>query len=844
MTQTTEYQGPLAGLNVIDFGHYYAGPMVGMLLADQGATVIRIVRPGKPELLPQQYRLLNRNKKLLPLDLKTDEGKAQALSLIEKADVVIENFRPGVMKRLGLDYARVKDKNPGLIYLSLPGFASTDKERAHIQAWEGVIAAASGIFTEAHFFRQQLNFPPLYASVPLSSAYGSMYGAIAVMAVLVAREESGCGTVIEAPLVDAGWSTCIDKYKLRAANPDMTLPDGLKPLVYSPEDSNTVQLEKLSPGMRNSLYIYDSSDGRKMLVFTVKPKFAERLYKALGIDERLKREGYIVEDPWKGHWDYNLAHIDTSSSEQVQRAREIVSEIMLTRTADEWDTFMEDIGVPFTYLRTRNEWLALEPLLKSGVLTRMNDGNSLLTVPGRVADMSGPSGVFLDTSPKEPEIVGVKQVKDLLQHAPADKPPQGQKTLQKKGDLLKGLKVLDLCSIVAGPTAAYTLAQYGAEVIRAEPPESFNLPLHLTDMLEVNQGKRSIVMDMKTAPGREIFQRMVRWADIVMHNRLDDTAKRLGVTPAQLQEINPKVVVCQMSALGGTWRNCGGWENRVGYDPIANMPSGLLAHYGSLEYPMVFGGISADLMGGFGLALSSLLGIYQQRKTGYAGEGLCSLARATTYNQLVWMISENGSSDWGEARGQFALGEHWWARLYQCADRWIYVETTQDRASVLAETVAERKDADVQALESSFAKHESAYWLEKLDAADIACHLVMSADDIYVDENIRRVSNEAADETANGMFKLLRWDDHPCGKPIIMPEMTWVRVGENQSYKRLTPTPKVGANSREVLLNLGYSEEEVAELIRIKVVHEYLPAIGSKDKYFFEPESLNSETAG
>ena len=62
------YQGPLAGLNVIDFGHYYAGPMAGMLLADQGANVVRIVRPGEPELPSQQYRLLNRNKKLLTLD--------------------------------------------------------------------------------------------------------------------------------------------------------------------------------------------------------------------------------------------------------------------------------------------------------------------------------------------------------------------------------------------------------------------------------------------------------------------------------------------------------------------------------------------------------------------------------------------------------------------------------------------------------------------------------------------------------------------------------------------------------------------------------------------------------
>ena len=108
MTNTDDNKGPLDGLNVIDFGWYYAGAMTGMLLADQGANVVRIVKPGDKELPDQQYRLLNRNKKLLTLDLKTEEGKEQALSLIERADVLIENFRPGVMKRLGLDYASVK----------------------------------------------------------------------------------------------------------------------------------------------------------------------------------------------------------------------------------------------------------------------------------------------------------------------------------------------------------------------------------------------------------------------------------------------------------------------------------------------------------------------------------------------------------------------------------------------------------------------------------------------------------------------------------------------------------------------------------------------------------------
>ena len=242
MTQTSEYQGPLARLNVLDFGHYYAGPMVGMMLADQGANVIRIVKPGKPELREQQYRLLNRNKKLLELDLKTPEGKAQAELLIEKTDVFIENFRPGVMQRLGLDYASLKASNPDLVYLSLPGFASTDKERASIQAWEGILGAAACAYTQTSPIRQTLKFPPLYTPVPQCSTYGAVCGAVAVMAALVARQTHGQGTVIEAPLVNAGLSAVSLNFAGLADSPTLETENCF---AYSSKDDPAVQLDKL-----------------------------------------------------------------------------------------------------------------------------------------------------------------------------------------------------------------------------------------------------------------------------------------------------------------------------------------------------------------------------------------------------------------------------------------------------------------------------------------------------------------------------------------------------------------------------------------------------------------------
>ena len=847
MTENTEYKGPLVGLNVIDFGHYYAGPMAGMLLADQGANVIRIVRPGEPELPSQQYRLLNRNKKLLTLDLKTEEGKAQALSLIEKADVLIENFRPGVMKRLGLDYASLKVGNPGLVYLSLPGFSSNDSERAHIQAWEGILGAAAGIYDSG--LNRQLNFPPVYTPVPLCSSYGSMHGAIAVLSALVSREKNAVGTSIEVPLAGAGiFSHVTPNFIFRGAglrtmtSPNEKLSEGLKPFEHCSEDSATKRLEKLTM-LRRSLAssagfakYYKSSDGRLMLAFPIKSWLATRFFTALGIEAQLKREGFVNESPWsKNDFGNNLCSPWTMSADRTQRVIELIEEVMRTKTASEWEAIMAEAGVPFAYVRTRDEWLAIEALEKSGIFSKMDNGRSVITVPGRVVDIDGPGQELINTQHREPESVDVDSIDELL------KPPLSNKSLtnaavpQKKGDLLRGLKVLDMCSIIAGPTASYTLAQYGAEVIRAEPPNSFNLPLHQAWSLEVNQGKRSIVIDIKMAPGREVFRRLVSWADVLMHNRLDDTAQRLGLTHTQLREINPNLVVCQNSAFGGTYR--GGWEMRPGFDPMANMPSGLYVNYGSLEEPVHFGGIASDLMAGLNLAFGGLAGVYQQLKTGYAAEVRSSLARATNFNQLPWMISENGNSDWGEARGQLAVGEHWWQRLYACKDKWIYVGTSENRSGELADVVLGHQQADVKILEAAFASREATYWLGRLSAVEIACHPVLWVDDICDNTKTRQVTNEAADECSPGTLEVLRWDDHPCGFPVALPSTAWATIDEKHSYKRLTPTPKVGAHTKEVLAQMGYSKEEIAELIRIRVAHEYLPAIGSKDKYFFEPNN-------
>ena len=193
---------PLSHLRVLDFGHYLAGPMVGMMLADLGAEVIRIDPPGGPRWKDPAFDMLSRGKRALTLDLKSPDGRATALALASRSDVVIENFRPGVMARLGLGPDALHASNPSLISLSLPGFASTDPELSGLAAWEAVIAERTGQFTDMGLNRRLMGINPSFTPLGLASAYGAAFGAMSVLFALNARHRMG-GEHIEVPLASA-----------------------------------------------------------------------------------------------------------------------------------------------------------------------------------------------------------------------------------------------------------------------------------------------------------------------------------------------------------------------------------------------------------------------------------------------------------------------------------------------------------------------------------------------------------------------------------------------------------------------------------------------------------------
>ncbi len=196
---------PYAGIRVVEFVHMVMGPSCGLMLADLGAEVIKVEPVGHGrdgdatrKLLGSGagfFPLFNRNKKSVTLDLQTPEGKEAALKLIATADVVCENFKPGTMKKLGLDYESLKGQFPRLIYVSHKGFLPGPYE--HRTALDEVVQMMGGLA-----YMTGRPGDPLRAGTSVNDIMGGMFGAMGAMAALAQREKTGKGQEVQSALFE------------------------------------------------------------------------------------------------------------------------------------------------------------------------------------------------------------------------------------------------------------------------------------------------------------------------------------------------------------------------------------------------------------------------------------------------------------------------------------------------------------------------------------------------------------------------------------------------------------------------------------------------------------------
>ena len=738
----TDIAEALEHIRVIDFGQYISGPLAGMLLADQGADVIRVDPPGGPRWKTPANSTWNRGKRSITLDLKRADDLAIARSLIQSADVVIENFRPGTMDRLRLGPEEMTRANPRLVYCSIPGFASDDP-RAAMPAYEGVVGAASATFRPPNADSPR----PVYTAIPIASVYGAFQSVVAIVVALNARERDGVGQRIEVPLFDSMFQS-LGRFGVRVHNAPPAIPT----------------LQELWGG------IFQCSDGQYVRFGGSGNQNFRPFVEAAGITS--------WDDEGLSDFDRPL-DVPQFRAEAQQRIRDL----FLTRTAQEWEDLIAEAGSEGAVCRTSAEWFDNPHARASQMVVEVDDPTyGKMLQPGINARMSLTPGRVRGPAPTLDQHRG--EILAELRPRPASEAPAHHDAMSSA---LDGVKVLDLCIILAGPTMGRTLAEYGANVIKIDNPSRGSTVARHND---INRGKRSILLDLKSEEGRDVFWQLLEDADVVAQNYRAGSLERLGLGYEEVRKRKPDIIYASLNAYG----HIGPWAERPGHEGFAQATAGMTRRFGGdgmpESQPNPVNDYGTGFMGAYGVALALL----HRQRTGEGQHIDSALAYTAMTLQSPFMQLYEGKQ-WNETSGQDALGTGPLHRAYQASDGWFFIGAPALALSRLSGLEglsgidSLRGDALASSLEERFKGNSVAFWVERLAAAGIGAQRVVT--------NVRELMTDPWVES-HGLSITREHDElgtvTTCG-PAPRLSRTPVRPG--------IPAPKPGSHAREILEEHG-----------------------------------------
>jgi len=830
---------PLTGVRVVDFGQQIAGPAVAMTLADFGATVVHIDPPGGPQWDHPANAILQRNKSCIRLDLKTAEGLAQALALIAQADVVLESFRPGVMLRLGVDFAQLRATRPELITLSVPGFASNDSLRSQWKATEAIVAATSGAFTDMGYNRVLMGLNPSFSPLPLGSSYATSLATSSVVFALLQREKSGRGDHIEVPIAAAlmeglCYNSCLienlpERYiTMREAEINLRNQQQ-RPMDVSYEDLQ----EYLDPFYRT----YLCGDGR--MFYCVCPSHrnhAKRALKVLGIYDELIAMGLPeVKDlhqpiaKWQGETSIGVYPLPKKWADIISKK---MKRAFLTKTSSEWGVIFGEGQIPGAAHRTTDEWVNSEHCRASGLTVEVDDPEyGTMLQPGPIAWLEEFAEQMLQ--PKARVNVSFPQALQLLTDVASaevvTRPVAAAIETNDNCQWLDGVRVLDLTNVIAGPHSCAYMARFGAQVIKLDPVTPLYDPLvGIIYSFQTDMGKKKILADINTAEGREIFQRLIRSVDMVVINAPQRQLQPLGLDHDSLQAINPGVLFCRLDCLGGP--RPGPMSDYIGYDDIIQSISGIMSRFGGEQTPEEHAHIGTlDVNCGFAAGIAMGISLYHKLRTGEVTRARTSLASVTNLAQIPFAFDYPGRPEFNEPSGREALGNHALSHFYQCADDWIFLDASHAELAVLSQVeglVGIDKTADLSHfLQSVFKTDTAAIWATKLQSAGIAAAQPKSI--VALRDQYSRLADGKVD-LFSGSYAFSRHPNHPSGHCVTQIDHYAIRPTEAMIVA-VAPAEKFGHSSRKILSELGYPQARIASMLERKIAaigwsSEYLPS--------------------
>ena len=361
----SEMKTPLEGVRVLDLSHALAGPHCATMLADFGADVYKLETPGTGDIarawgVPldggenSYFVSLHRNKKGLSIDLKSDAGKALFMQLVEKCDVLLENFRVGALERLGLGYEAVKAVNPGIVYCSVSGFGQDGpyRERA---ALDLVVQAESGMISVTG----EPGTSGSRCGVSIADLTAGMYAAFGILMALRVKEKTGVGQQVDVSMLEGQLSLLNIMIASYLANGDVPKPMGTAYQALLPYQTFKTQTGDLAlaVGSQKLWKVFCPLIGRPDL--TDDPRFSENMARGQN------RDALVA----------------------------ILSEIFLTKTFEQWETLLVDAGIPMGAINTVDKVVEHPQIVARGAMVDVEHPRAgpvkMVGVPVRLSETPG-----------------------------------------------------------------------------------------------------------------------------------------------------------------------------------------------------------------------------------------------------------------------------------------------------------------------------------------------------------------------------------------------------------------------------------------------------------------------
>jgi crotonobetainyl-CoA:carnitine CoA-transferase CaiB-like acyl-CoA transferase len=761
-------KAPYGSIRILELSKTLSGRLAGQMFADQGAEVFLERDPAKASTdLDDTY--FDRGKVLLPVG---------ALSNTSSADVIIVDGEAPV------------DRLPHQIVLRITAALPGDEMYGHLPAdtHEDLLNAMVGFYTDMALTGPLLGRPVIYQGLPLCSVYAGVNGAVAVGAALVDRVRTGLGRDVIASRLAGGLSAIAAlNLKVEGLPPNFMPVDiaGVPPGLTAEELREIAARAAADDNWRRWLEArflplgggpYRSKDGAWFLPMTggSRRNTVENL-RLVGIYEPILKAGAVdkdVYDPANIKFrNNNLADLVAMRFDLNSKIADMMEKLIASRTAGEWQQYMANaspVPLPVTRVLSLQEWMADDTARRSGLVT---------AVQGTDDFQFGRMG-WVGSAQPYPDLAVAKRAGALPPRKMAVPVATGRAISRRP---LAGFKVLDFGNVIAAPSCSRMLEELGAEVTLVLPPDPQHTPtIQVAWSAELAQGKKSIIIDTRTPEGREVWHRLVARTDLVAGNKMDDQLARLGIDPISLSAQNPKAILTQITMYRG--ERGGPRANEKGYDPSAQAATGITIRFGGPDAPTYTGiASSVDYLCGYLGAWASVTALYAREKRG-DGRGdwaQTSLCAAATLTQLLFQKPEHEPPK--SARGQKATGPTPGQRWYKVADGWIFARAAEDiSAEVAGKTAAEA--------------------LAALAGKGIESVQVRNVHEI-ADIHRKRPTRT---------FNWQRTEKDGWASEMFAP--TWF-VFDNAPFPRSAPVSRMGADAREILSQLGYSDREIDRLV-------------------------------